>query len=240
MIHLRGEHTDVVIDESFGVPVVVHWGAPLGEVDPVTIGRALARSLVPGALDVVAPISVVPEHGAGFQGRPGLSGHRQGGTAGAQVSAPCSAFGRQRRRGGGRRCRRRAAPGVHHHARRGAHRAADARQREQQPLPARQPAAHLAHPCARGRTAHLRRAVDARVPPCAPRVGQRGVGLGEPGRPHLARAHAVGVRGHAGVRRVARRGVGSARCMERQPHVVRRMHARWPPVRAGRRAAAPR
>ena len=88
MIHLRGEHTDVVIDESFGVPVVVHWGAPLGEVDPVTIGRALARSLVPGALDVVAPISVVPEHGAGFQGRPGLSGHRQGGTAWAPRFQP--------------------------------------------------------------------------------------------------------------------------------------------------------
>jgi len=81
MIHLRGEHTDVVIDESFGSPVIVHWGAPLGPVDPASIWSALARPLVPGSLDVVAPVSIIPEHGSGFQGRPGLTGHRQGGTA---------------------------------------------------------------------------------------------------------------------------------------------------------------
>ncbi len=81
MIHLRGDHTDVVIDESFGVPVIVHWGAPLGSVDPGSVVSALARPLVQGALDVVAPVSVIPEHGSGFQGRPGLAGRRQGGTA---------------------------------------------------------------------------------------------------------------------------------------------------------------
>jgi len=81
MIHLRGVHTDVVIDESFGAPVIVHWGAPLGDIDPASLSSALARPLVAGALDVVAPVSVIPEHGSGFQGRPGLSGHRQGGTA---------------------------------------------------------------------------------------------------------------------------------------------------------------
>jgi len=81
MIHLRGEHTDLVIDESFGVPVIVHWGASLGNIDPGSVTSALARPLVAGALDVVAPVSVIPEHGSGFQGRPGLAGHRQGGTA---------------------------------------------------------------------------------------------------------------------------------------------------------------
>lgn len=88
MMYLRGEHTDVVIDESFGVPVIVHWGAPLGDADPASIGGALDRGLVQGALDVVAPISVVPEHGAGFQGRPGLGGHRQGGGAWAPRFQP--------------------------------------------------------------------------------------------------------------------------------------------------------
>ena len=31
MIHLRGVGTDVVLDVSAGVPVIVHWGAPLGD-----------------------------------------------------------------------------------------------------------------------------------------------------------------------------------------------------------------
>lgn len=84
MIHLRGRGCDVLIDESRGVPVIEHWGAPLGVVDggaADALRAARARTRVPGDLDVVAPISVVPEHGSGFVGRPGLSGHRNGGTA---------------------------------------------------------------------------------------------------------------------------------------------------------------
>jgi alpha-galactosidase len=91
VIHLRGAGADVVIDESSGVPVIVHWGAPLGDIDPASIGPALARSQVAGALDVLAPVSLVPEHGAGFQGRPGIGGHRQGGTAWAPRFVPHSA-----------------------------------------------------------------------------------------------------------------------------------------------------
>jgi alpha-galactosidase len=79
MIHLRGRQADVLIDESFGAPVIAYWGAPLGSVDAASVLAALARPAVQGGLDVVAPVSVVPEHGSGFQGRPGLSGHRRGG-----------------------------------------------------------------------------------------------------------------------------------------------------------------
>jgi alpha-galactosidase len=79
MFHLRGVDTDVVIDESTGVPTIVYWGAPLGDIDPSSIVQALARPVQPGSLDTVAPLSVLPEHGAGFQGRPGLAGNRQGG-----------------------------------------------------------------------------------------------------------------------------------------------------------------
>ena len=79
MIHLRGAAADVVLDTSTGVPTVVHWGAPLGEVNLGSVAAALRRPLVGGGVDVVAPLSVVPEHGSGFTGRPGLAGRRKGG-----------------------------------------------------------------------------------------------------------------------------------------------------------------
>ena len=88
MIHLRGESADVVIDTASGVPTIVYWGAPLGNVDLPTLADALARPVVHGALDVVAPLSVVPEHAAGFAGRPGLLAHRRGGSAWAPRFAP--------------------------------------------------------------------------------------------------------------------------------------------------------
>ena len=81
MIHLRGRQADVVIDTSLGVPVIVYWGEPLGSVEPTSIVTALERPLLQGSIGVVAPISVVPEHGSGFQGRPGLTGSRRGGVA---------------------------------------------------------------------------------------------------------------------------------------------------------------
>ena len=81
MIHLRGRQADVVIDSSLGVPVIAYWGAPLGEVDPGSVAAALERPTVQGTIGVVAPISVVPEHGSGFQGSPGLSGARRGGVS---------------------------------------------------------------------------------------------------------------------------------------------------------------
>ena len=68
MIHLRGVGTDVVLDVSAGVPVIVHWGAPLGDGDIDVLHDALARPLVHGALDAVAPVSIVP---AGRTGRHG-------------------------------------------------------------------------------------------------------------------------------------------------------------------------
>jgi alpha-galactosidase len=81
VIHLQGLSADVVVDDSHGVPVIVHWGAPLGPVDPDAVRAALGRPAVPGSLDTVAPLSVVPEAGSGFPGRAGLCGHRRGGTA---------------------------------------------------------------------------------------------------------------------------------------------------------------
>jgi alpha-galactosidase len=81
MIHLRGSTADVVLDVDAGVPVVVHWGAPLGDVGLDAMQAALERPVTHGVLDVVAPVGLVPEHGAGFPGSPGLQGHRRRGTA---------------------------------------------------------------------------------------------------------------------------------------------------------------
>lgn len=79
--HRAGDGVDLVIDVAAGVPVVLHWGPPLGPVDPERLVTALATAPVGGALDVVAPVSTVPEHGAGYAGRPGLAGRRPDGTA---------------------------------------------------------------------------------------------------------------------------------------------------------------
>ena len=81
MIHLRGARADVVIDTASGVPTIVHWGAPLGAVDDASLIAALERPIAHGMLDTVPPVAVVPEHGSGYPGRPGLLGHRRGGTA---------------------------------------------------------------------------------------------------------------------------------------------------------------
>ena len=78
LVHLQIPAVSVVIDVGGGVPAVVHWGAPLGagEVPHELFTRSIPR----GGLDVVAPLSIVPEHGSGFPGRPGLVGHRDDGS----------------------------------------------------------------------------------------------------------------------------------------------------------------
>jgi alpha-galactosidase len=76
VIHLSGRHSDVLVDVSTGVPTIVHWGAPVDGAPPAA---ATERPLVGGSADVVAPLSIVPEHGSGHTGRPGLLGHRRGG-----------------------------------------------------------------------------------------------------------------------------------------------------------------
>ena len=77
VIHLQGSSFDVVVDLDHGTPVIVHWGAPID--DPGAFAVADDRPLVYGTPDAVAPLSIVPEHGAGFTGRPGLRGHRRRG-----------------------------------------------------------------------------------------------------------------------------------------------------------------
>ena len=78
LVHLRGRHSDVIVDVRG--PTIVHWGAPLDPADVEASLIAMSRPIVHGALDIVAPIGIVPEHGSGFPGRPGLLGHRRHGS----------------------------------------------------------------------------------------------------------------------------------------------------------------
>lgn len=82
VLRLASASSDVVVDVSTGAPTIAHWGAPLGDdADLASIAAALSRPIVHGTIDSIAPISVVPEHGSGFSGRPGLQGRRGGGRA---------------------------------------------------------------------------------------------------------------------------------------------------------------
>ena len=78
LIHLRSRSVSVVVDVGDGVPAILHWGTLLDE-DQVPF-ELFDRATPRGALDVVAPLSLVPEHGSGFPGRAGLAGHRDDGS----------------------------------------------------------------------------------------------------------------------------------------------------------------
>ncbi len=78
--HVASGPVDVIVDVATGAPTIAYWGESLGETaDLESISSALTRPIVHGTFDDVAPLSVVPEHGAGFTGRPGLLGRRGGG-----------------------------------------------------------------------------------------------------------------------------------------------------------------
>lgn len=81
MLTLRTGHVEVHLDVETGVPTIVHWGSPLGDIDDATMRAASERPLASGMLDTVAPVSIVPEEGSGYYGRPGLAGHRLDGRA---------------------------------------------------------------------------------------------------------------------------------------------------------------
>ncbi len=84
LVDLGFSGTSFLIDPVVAGGAVIHWGATLGGIDPAgraATAAALQLPVTAGALDVVAPLALVPEYGSGFPGRPGLSGRRADGTA---------------------------------------------------------------------------------------------------------------------------------------------------------------
>lgn len=63
------------------LPAVVHWGADLGDLDQDAADALVLAEIAPGGPNEPAlpiRISLLPEHAAGWLGRPGLSGSRAG------------------------------------------------------------------------------------------------------------------------------------------------------------------
>jgi alpha-galactosidase len=89
LIHLTAAGVSVIVDTSFGAPVILHWGEALSaNTSLASLRNAMARPILHGDMDVVAPIAVVPEHGSAFAGRPGLGGHWPDGSAWAPRFQP--------------------------------------------------------------------------------------------------------------------------------------------------------
>lgn len=80
--HLRAATTSLIVETTLGVPTVLYWGAPLASATLTDESiRAIFDEPIPEAgLDVRPPLSLLPEHGSGYLGRPGLSGRRSDGS----------------------------------------------------------------------------------------------------------------------------------------------------------------
>ncbi len=82
LLHLRNGGTSVVLDSRHApLPVIVFWGADLGdlgETELAALGTASLPQRVSGGLDQPAPLTLIPQESTGWLGTPGLAGHRDG------------------------------------------------------------------------------------------------------------------------------------------------------------------
>src|SRR5688500_4683352 len=82
LVHLTAAGVSVVLDcRGTALPAIVHWGEALGDLTPEQLaGLALAAAPQPIGLsaDAGGRVSILPEQSGGWQGHPGLAGHRDG------------------------------------------------------------------------------------------------------------------------------------------------------------------
>lgn len=86
-VHLNRAGVSLVLGrDDHGIPVVLHWGAALGDLDAADLS-ALATARRPGAsrsaYDGSRTTGLVPDGARGYSGTPALEGHRVGGSASA-------------------------------------------------------------------------------------------------------------------------------------------------------------
>lgn len=84
-LHLRAPGTSLVLDcTGDRLPRVLHWGDDLGDTADTggtglaELAAASAARQMSNTLDQPVPLSLLPEHSAGWLGTPGLTGHRDG------------------------------------------------------------------------------------------------------------------------------------------------------------------
>ncbi|WP_028643693.1 alpha-galactosidase [Nocardioides sp. URHA0020] len=79
LVHLRRGGTSVVLRlDDDRLPVVLHWGPDLGDGPLDDLLAAIATPYVDSVVMMPPSVSVVPQHSAGWLGRPGLLGSRDG------------------------------------------------------------------------------------------------------------------------------------------------------------------
>src|SRR5262245_32024746 len=82
LVHLSAAGVSVVLDcRGAALPAIVHWGEALGDLSEAQLDDlALAAAPQPIGFSVDPPVrvSMLPEQSAGWQGHPGLAGHRDG------------------------------------------------------------------------------------------------------------------------------------------------------------------
>lgn len=83
VVHLRAAGVSLVLDtRNESLPAILHWGHDLGDLPPAELAAlavAARPTTVPNDLDEPRrPGAVLPEHAAGWNGRPGVAGSRAG------------------------------------------------------------------------------------------------------------------------------------------------------------------
>ncbi len=82
LLHLRAAGTSLLLAlPAGGLPVVVHWGADLGDLDDAgaaAVASAARTTVVNNDLDEPTVLALLPEQSRGWRGTPGLAGHRAG------------------------------------------------------------------------------------------------------------------------------------------------------------------
>jgi alpha-galactosidase len=82
LVHLRRSGVSVLVEiRDDAVPVVVHWGADVGDLaegELADVVRASRPAVALSAVDGRVPLTLLPARADGHRGRPGLSGSRAG------------------------------------------------------------------------------------------------------------------------------------------------------------------
>jgi alpha-galactosidase len=88
LLHLRAQGVSVLLQlKPNGLPVILHWGADLGDLDG-TSAEALLAAFGPTGLDPLPSMmsSLVPEPSAGWSSRAALAGSHDGYTSAASFT----------------------------------------------------------------------------------------------------------------------------------------------------------